>query len=140
MEIKVFLKNELRLFHGLRVTDSGVIYLPRMNTDKHRFLETIFGIILYPLKNLSSLPKEAVNPKWQENQKNSCSIEQMAPPSLKRSGFVFINVNSKTFKGIEHKTKCRCFFDERGTVKSHIAGLTKRFGYFGAPKYHALAA
>jgi hypothetical protein len=25
-------------------------------------------------------------------------------------------------------------------VKSHIAGLTKRFGYFGAPKYLAPAA
>ncbi|ARS39498.1 hypothetical protein CA265_07470 [Sphingobacteriaceae bacterium GW460-11-11-14-LB5] len=25
-------------------------------------------------------------------------------------------------------------------MKSHIAGLTKRFGYFGATKYHAPAA
>ncbi|ARS39158.1 hypothetical protein CA265_05515 [Sphingobacteriaceae bacterium GW460-11-11-14-LB5] len=83
------------------------------------------------------LPKHAVNPKWQKNQKNSCRIEQIAPSNLKRSGFVFNNHNPQLFKGIEHKTKCRCFFDETGAVRSHLAGLTKRFGYFGAPKYHA---
>ncbi|ARS42623.1 hypothetical protein CA265_24350 [Sphingobacteriaceae bacterium GW460-11-11-14-LB5] len=86
------------------------------------------------------MPKNFVNPKWQKNQKNSYRIEQIALPNLKRSGFVFNSHDSQLLKGIEHKTKCRCFFDEPGAVRSHLAGLTKRFGYFGAPKYHAPAA
>ncbi len=53
---------------------------------------------------------------------------------------MFNNHDSQLLKGIEHKTKCRCFFDEPEAVRSRLAGLTKRFGYFGAPKYHAPAA
>jgi len=67
------------------------------------------------------------------DQKNSCRITKMALPNLKRSGFVF-NACKNFQPAPTNKTKCRCFFDEHGLVRSHIAGLTKRFGYFGAPK------
>jgi hypothetical protein len=30
-------------------------------------------------------------------------------------------------KSIEHKTKCRCFFDAGGLCKRLLAGLTKHF-------------
>ncbi|ARS40146.1 hypothetical protein CA265_10975 [Sphingobacteriaceae bacterium GW460-11-11-14-LB5] len=96
--------------------------------------------MLTNINKVQALPKNFVNPKWQKNQKNSCRIEQIALPNLKRSGFVFNNHDSQLLKDIEHKTKCRCFFDKPGAVRSHLAGLTKRFGYFGAPKYHAPAA
>jgi len=33
-----------------------------------------------------------------------------------------------------NKTKCRCFLMSVEWCERHIAGLTKRFGYFGAPK------
>jgi len=45
----------------------------------------------------------------------------LAPTNLKRSGFVFI-ADDLIFlkKNIEHKTKCRCFFDARGIAqKAH---------------------
>ena len=35
-----------------------------------------------------ALPKNAVNPRGWRNQKNSCTIEQIALTNLKRSGFV----------------------------------------------------
>jgi hypothetical protein len=41
------------------------------------------------------LPKNAVNPKWQKNQKNRYRKEQVALPSLKRSGFVFLSAAFK---------------------------------------------
>jgi len=50
------------------------------------------------------------------------------------------NTHSNFHLAESSKTKCHCFFDEHRAVRSHIAGLTKRFGYFGAPKYHAPAA
>ncbi|ARS39010.1 hypothetical protein CA265_04685 [Sphingobacteriaceae bacterium GW460-11-11-14-LB5] len=46
------------------------------------------------------MPKNVVNPKWQKNQKNSCRIEQIALPNLKRSGFVFNNHDSQFLKGM----------------------------------------
>ncbi|MDQ0637911.1 hypothetical protein QF042_001476 [Pedobacter sp. W3I1] len=51
------------------------------------------GVMLACLNNTQVLPKNAVNPKGQGNQKNSCRKEQIALPNLKRSGFVFIEVD-----------------------------------------------
>jgi len=43
----------------------------------------------------------------------------LALTNLKRSGFVFIT-DDLILKNIEHKTKCRCFFDAREIVqKAH---------------------
>ena len=39
-----------------------------------------------------ALPKNAVNPRGRRNQKNSCTIEQIALTNLKRSGFVFLRI------------------------------------------------
>ena len=39
-----------------------------------------------------ALPKNAVNPRGRRNQKNSYTIEQIAPTNLKRSGFVFLTI------------------------------------------------
>jgi len=62
----------------------------------------------------------------------------MAVTNLKRSGFVFITDNL-ILKNIEHNTKCHCFLMRMRLCKRLIAGsdshrMTKRFGYFGAPK------
>ena len=35
------------------------------------------------------MPRTTVNPQCQPNQKNRSTIEQIALPNLKRSGFVF---------------------------------------------------
>ncbi|RLJ69522.1 hypothetical protein BCL90_5117 [Pedobacter alluvionis] len=58
-------------------------------------LDTSFGLgFLYVLlacfNKLQVLPKNAVNPKGQGNQKNRISSLQLARTNLKRSGFVFI--------------------------------------------------
>ena len=94
------------------------------------------GVLLTNFNKAWILTKDAVNPKSLGNQKNKCTTVKTALTNLKRSGFVFITDNL-ILKNIEHKTKCRCFFDAHEIVQSLIAGLTKRFGYFGAPKYHA---
>jgi hypothetical protein len=84
-------------------------------------VDTSFGLVfLYVLlacfNKLQVLPKNAVNRKGQENQKNrSCSL-QLALTNLKRSGFVFVISELKLKKAFEHKTKCRCFFDVREIV------------------------
>jgi len=39
-----------------------------------------------------ALPKNAVNSRGRRNQKNSCTVEQIAPTNLKRSGFVFLRI------------------------------------------------
>jgi hypothetical protein len=47
------------------------------------------GVLLTHVNKPQTLPKDAVNPKWLKNQKNRCTIMQIALPNLKRSGFVF---------------------------------------------------
>ena len=59
------------------------------------FFENSLGILLTDFNKAQVLAKDAVNPKWQKDQKNRCNTEQMAPPNLKRSSFVFLNDNSK---------------------------------------------
>jgi 5-carboxymethyl-2-hydroxymuconate isomerase len=73
-----------------------------------------------------------------EESKNRCRKDQMANSNLKRSGFVKMSLKLSISRNEQNKVPL--FFDEREAVKNHIAGLTKRFGYFGAPKYHAPAA
>ena len=51
--------------------------------------------MLADLYKPQSLPKDAVNPKLRENQKNRCPMVQIALPNLKRSGFVFISIEFK---------------------------------------------
>ncbi|WP_205945117.1 hypothetical protein, partial [Pedobacter psychrodurus] len=55
----------------------------------HLLLLIFLGILLTNFNKVQALPKNAVNLKWQQNQKNRCRKEQIALPSLKRSGFVF---------------------------------------------------
>jgi hypothetical protein len=54
----------------------------------------LLGVLLTHVNKPQTLPKDAVNPKGQENQKNSCKIVQIALPNLKRSGFVLISIYS----------------------------------------------
>jgi hypothetical protein len=84
------------------------------------FVLVFLGVMLTCFNNAQALPKNAVNPKGRRNQKNSCRKEQIALPNLKRSGFVFIDAKFKALISIEHKTKCRCFFDAcRIVQKAH---------------------
>jgi hypothetical protein len=106
-------------------------------------VDTSFGlldILLACFNKLQALPKNAVNPKGRQNQKNSCRIAQMAQPNLKRSGFVFIGIELKLKSALNTKRSAAVFLMSVGLCKRPIVGLTKRFGYFGAPKYHATAA
>jgi len=86
------------------------------------------------------LPKHAVNPKSQGNQKNSCCSGKMALTNLKRSGFVFVNTEFLLEKILNTKRSAAVFLMRMWLRKRLIAGLTKRFGYFGATKYHATVA
>ncbi|ARS38582.1 hypothetical protein CA265_02345 [Sphingobacteriaceae bacterium GW460-11-11-14-LB5] len=97
-----------------------------------QIIKISIGLLLTNFNKTQILQKDAVNPKWPKNQKNSCRIAQMAPTNLKRSGFVNI-FHQLSFSRTE-QNKVPLFFDEHGVVRSHNAGLTKRFGYFGAPK------
>ena len=47
--------------------------------------------MLGSLKEVQGIPKNAVNPKSQGNQKNRCSSRKLALTNLKRCGFVFIS-------------------------------------------------
>ncbi len=60
-----------------------------------------------------SLPKHVRQSQGPGESKNSNTTVQMALTNLKCSGFVFIN-DDLILKNIEHKTKCRCFFDVYG--------------------------
>jgi len=83
------------------------------------FLKNSLGIMLTNFNKARILTKDAVNPKSRGNQKNRCTTVKMALTNLKRSGFVFIT-EDLILKNIEHKTKCRCFFDAREIVqKAH---------------------
>ena len=101
------------------------------------------------------ITKDAVNPKSRGNQKNRCRTVKMAVTNLKRGGFVFIT-DDLILKNIEHKPrraqsdqrKHKQYLIKRSAAvflmrvrlrKRLIAGsdshrMTKRFGYFGAPK------
>jgi hypothetical protein len=59
--------------------------------------------LLTNFNKAQALPKNAVNPKWQENQKNRYRIEQTAPTNLERSGFVF--ETCKNFQAVLTNTK-----------------------------------
>jgi hypothetical protein len=60
------------------------------------------GVLPAYVNKPQALPKSAVNPKGRRNQKNGCTILQMALPNLKRSGFVFISTN---LIAKEHRTQ-----------------------------------
>ncbi len=84
------------------------------HTVSTQIFKSGLGILLAFFQNLQSLPKDTVNPKWQDNQKNSCGIEQTAPPNLKRSGFVFVNDNSKVIKELNTKQSVAVFLMSAG--------------------------
>jgi hypothetical protein len=50
----------------------------------------------------------------------------MAVTNLKRSGFVFIT-DDLILQNIEHKTKCRCFFDACKTVQKAHCWIDEAF-------------
>jgi len=63
------------------------------------YLFLIFlGVLLTNFNKTRILTKDAVNPKSQGNQKNSCTTVKIALTNLKRSGFVFIADNLIFFK------------------------------------------
>jgi len=113
-------------------------------------MDTSFGldflcVLLACFNKLQVVPKNAVNPKGQENQKNRSSSLQLARTNLKRSGFVFVITEFKLKKALNTKQSASVFLMCMRLCKGPIAGsdshrMTKRFGYFGAPKYHATAA
>jgi len=105
----------------------------------HLFKNSL-GILLSNFNQAWILTKYAVNPKSQGNQKNSCISGKLALTNLKRSGFVFIDDDLNFKKILNTKRSATIFLMRIGLCKRLIAGLTKRFGYFGAPKYHATAA
>jgi len=76
----------------------------------HIFFKFSLGILLTNFNKARILTKDDVNPKSQGNQKNRCTKVKTALTNLKRSGFVFVT-DDLILKNIEHKTKCRCFFD-----------------------------
>ena len=103
----------------------------------HNFL-SIFRRSAANFNKVWILTKDAVNPKGRENQKNSCISGKLALTNLKRSGFVFINDDLNFLKKILNTKRSAAVFLMRVRLcKRLIAGLAKRFGYFGAPKYHA---
>ncbi|ARS39392.1 hypothetical protein CA265_06885 [Sphingobacteriaceae bacterium GW460-11-11-14-LB5] len=108
----------------------------------HIFFKNSLGIMLTNFNKARVLTKYAVNPKSRKNQKNRCCLGQLVLTSLKRSGFVFTNDDLTFFKKkiLNTKRSAAVFLMCMGLCKRLIAGLTKRFGYFGAPKYHAAAA
>ena len=58
----------------------------------------------------------------------------MALTNLKRSGFVFITNDLILKKILNTKRSAAVFLMRVSLRKRLIVGLTKRFGYFGAPK------
>ncbi|SDH39183.1 hypothetical protein SAMN05421827_12335 [Pedobacter terrae] len=131
-----------RVWVARRVQLSRPRRLYRFNKNRYRRLSfgNSFGILLTDFNKARILTKDAVNPKSQGNQKNSCSSGKLALTNLKRSGFVFINDNLNFKRILNTKQSDAVFLMRKGLCKRLIAGLTKRFGYFGAPKYHASAA
>jgi hypothetical protein len=75
--------------------------------------------LLTNFKKVQVLPKNSVNPKWQENQKNSCRIEQIVLPNLKRSGFVFISAESKLSRELNTKQSAAVFLMSVGGEEPH---------------------
>ena len=76
-------------------------------------------ILLTNFNKVQALPKNSVNPKWQENQKNSCRIEQIVLPNLKRSGFVFISAESKLSRELNTKQSIAVFLMSVGGEEPH---------------------
>ena len=76
---------------------------PKILSCGHIFFKNVLGSTLADLNKPQSLPKDAVNPKWQNDQKNSCRIGQMAIPNLKRSGFVKIPLNFSLSRNEQNK-------------------------------------
>jgi hypothetical protein len=106
---------------------------------EHIFFENSLGVVLACFNNTQVLPKNAVNPKSRRNQKNRCSSGKLALTNLKRSGFVFIR-NDLKFKNIEHKTKCRCFFDVGGFVQKAHCWIDKALWVLWRSKVPCTAA
>ena|GEM_PF-6021706 len=73
------------------------------STLRTQIFKNSLGILLTNFNKKRNLPKDAVNPKWQNDQKNSCRIGQMAIPNLKRSGFVKIPLNFSLSRNEQNK-------------------------------------
>jgi hypothetical protein len=83
----------------------------------HFFGVGFLCILLTSFNKAQILPKNAVNPKWRENQKNSCRIVQIALPNLKRSGFVFIRTEFKVLYKLNTKRSAAVFLMSMGGEK-----------------------
>jgi len=108
-------------------------------------LDTSFGLgFLYVLlacfNKLTGFTEERRQSQGLGGSKNRSSSLQLAQTNLKRSGFVFIITELKLKIALNTKQSAAVFLMCVRLCKGPIAGLPKRFGYFGAPKYHATAA
>jgi len=101
------------------------------------FLRCVFFGVSRTIFNKSTSLKNAVNPRGLRNQKNSCTIEQIALKNLKRSGFVFLinqvieEWNTKRSAG---------FFDALGIAQKAHSWIDKALWVLWRVKVPCLAA
>jgi hypothetical protein len=72
--------------------NTGILRCPPAPTVWTHLFKNSLGSLLGNFNRAQILTKDAVNPRSQENQKNSCSSGKLVLTNLKRSGFVFITM------------------------------------------------
>ncbi|MBE5318686.1 hypothetical protein IM793_05940 [Pedobacter sp. MR2016-19] len=66
----------IALNRKVKKTDTGKHSISHTLSCGHIFFKNGLGIMLADFNKPQSLPKDAVNPKWRENQKNRCTMAQ----------------------------------------------------------------
>ena len=99
------------------------------------------GIMLACFETTQPLPKHARQSQEPGKSKKQVHNSKNGSNKPETQWFCVHNDDLNFFKKILNtKRSAAVFLMRMGLCKRLIAGLTKRFGYFGAPKYHATAA